>query len=240
MSRSNTLMGAAVAAMVMTGSTASADVITFNDLAPQSFSTPTTFFDAGYKLVYTPGSNGFAQIGNPPSCSPACASNGTNAFYSFNTGSLTISAVNGNPISITSLDAAQTFTTLNRILDFTVTGLTESSTTVSQQFVTAAGAADSFQTFNINTPGFTDLASLTISGTGVYPTTEFAVDNLVISAAPSPTPGAGLLSYVALGFLGLGSVGWRRLRASQRPQDEKSPSSPICPGGHDGGHSRQA
>jgi hypothetical protein len=31
-------------------------------------------------------------------------------------------------------------------------------------------------------------------------------------AAPGPIPGAGLLSYVALGLLGLGSAGWNRWR----------------------------
>jgi hypothetical protein len=35
-----------------------------------------------------------------------------------------------------------------------------------------------------------------------------------ISAAPGPIPGAGLLSYLALGLLGLGSYGWKRLRAA--------------------------
>jgi hypothetical protein len=32
-------------------------------------------------------------------------------------------------------------------------------------------------------------------------------------AAPGPIPGAGLLSYLALGLFGLGSYGWKRLRA---------------------------
>jgi hypothetical protein len=32
-----------------------------------------------------------------------------------------------------------------------------------------------------------------------------------VSAAPGPIPGAGLLSYIALGLLGVGSVGWKRL-----------------------------
>jgi hypothetical protein len=36
-----------------------------------------------------------------------------------------------------------------------------------------------------------------------------------LQAAPGPIPGAGLLSYLALGLLGLGSVGWNRFR--QRP-----------------------
>ncbi len=66
---------------------------------------------------------------------------------------------------------------------------------------------DSFQTFNIKTPGFTDLASVTISGTGGYPTNEFAVDNLVLSTA-GPTPGAGLLSLAFLVLAGL----WTKAR----------------------------
>ena len=33
-----------------------------------------------------------------------------------------------------------------------------------------------------------------------------------VNAAPGPIPGAGLLSYIALGLFGVGSVGWRWLR----------------------------
>ena len=186
---------------------ARADVITFNDLPAGYLSSTTTFFDAGYKLVYTPGRGGFAYIGLP-SCGPTpCSSNGTNAFYSFNTGTLTISAADGNPISITELDAAQTFTALDRVLDFTVMGLTESASTVTQEFVTAPGAADSFQTFAITTPGFTDLQSVTISGTGSYPTTEFAVDNIVVSGgATVPEPSTWALMLLGFGGLGLSAL----------------------------------
>jgi hypothetical protein len=35
---------------------------------------------------------------------------------------------------------------------------------------------------------------------------------IALQAAPGPIPGAGLLSYIALGLLGVGSIGWKRLR----------------------------
>jgi hypothetical protein len=35
-----------------------------------------------------------------------------------------------------------------------------------------------------------------------------------VDAAPGPIPGAGLLSYITLSLLGLGSVGWKRVPAS--------------------------
>jgi hypothetical protein len=37
-----------------------------------------------------------------------------------------------------------------------------------------------------------------------------------VSAAPGPIPGAGLLSYLALGLLGVGSAGWKKLARNRR------------------------
>jgi hypothetical protein len=42
----------------------------------------------------------------------------------------------------------------------------------------------------------------------------FADVSVAAVAAPGPIPGTGLLSYLALGFLGLGSLGWKRLQAA--------------------------
>ena len=114
-----------VAAATYAGASAKADVITFEGFFPATYVTQTMLYQAGYTLVYTPndpfGLNGFpygfAVIGDPPystACGPTpCSTNGTYAFYSFNTGSLTISATDGRPISISALDAAQTFTENN-------------------------------------------------------------------------------------------------------------------------------
>ncbi len=203
------------------------DDITFESFLPGTFDTQTRFYEAGYMIEYTPVDPygpgvfpyGFAEIGEPPFtiiCGPTpCSSDGTNAFYSFNTGSLTISATDGHPISLRALDAAQTFTDLNRILDFTVTGRTKQGISVSQEFVTAPGDGDSFQTFNVAHRGFTNLASVTITGTGGWPTTEFAVDNIVVSGGgvPGGVPEPSTWAMMLAGFAGLGFAGYRRARA---------------------------
>jgi hypothetical protein len=37
-----------------------------------------------------------------------------------------------------------------------------------------------------------------------------------VQASPGPIPGAGFLSYVALGLLGVGSAGWKRWRRGRK------------------------
>jgi hypothetical protein len=211
----------ALAAALLSHQANAAD-ITFDSFPPGEYSTQTTFFDAGYKLVYTPvdpyGPNrfphGFAIVGEPPvtiACGPTpCSTDRTNAFYSNNSGYLTVSARNGEPFSISALDVAQVFTKLNWILDFTVIGMTESHLSVSQEFVTAPGGGDSFHTFTITNPGFDDLASVIIAGIGHYPTVEFAVDNIVVNGSAVPEPASWAMLFI--GFAGFGVTSYRNAK----------------------------
>jgi hypothetical protein len=54
--------------------------------------------------------------------------------------------------------------------------------------------------------------------TGAFLSLSFTTEGVTITTdpAPGPIPGAGLLSYVALGLMGLGSMGWKRYVQSQR------------------------
>jgi hypothetical protein len=52
-----------------------------------------------------------------------------------------------------------------------------------------------------------------IGGVGVGGSDSGDPGTWTLAAAPGPIPGAGLLSCLALGLFGLGSTGWKRLRA---------------------------
>jgi hypothetical protein len=199
-------------ALALTTSAAHATTITFDDgnyTTNTTIQTTTTFTDLGYQLTYTPINNGpFLQITSTPGS--VIASDGTNAWYSYNNGSLTITQVGGGAFSLTQLDAAQTFTGLNRILDLSVQGVTASGSTISEVITTLPGGADVFHTYALSS-AFDDVTSVTISGIGAYPTTEFSLDNLALGAAVT-TPLPAALPLFATGLGGLGLLGWRRKR----------------------------
>jgi hypothetical protein len=113
---------------------AKASTITFEAENGKSGSVNTTFTEGGYTLTYTNVSNGVFVIGSPPGCGPACATDGTAVFASFNTGTLGVSVTGGGSFSAQSLDLAQTFTTLNRPLDVLVTGKLAGGGTVTHEF----------------------------------------------------------------------------------------------------------
>ena len=178
---------AAIAASTVLASPVSAAVITFEALGtntnPTVLSAAATRTEAGFNLQYTPGSGGFAFIGGQTQAN--FTTNGTVVFRSFNSGSLTLTTANGGLFSLSSFDAAQTVTGQGRALSLLVTGVTGAGT-VSQTFTSASGAAESFRTFNPVL--FANVSSLTFTGTGSYPNTEFAVDNVNAIASAGVAP----------------------------------------------------
>jgi hypothetical protein len=184
-----------------------AETLSFAAQDGNSYSAATSFTANDFTFNYAPASGGFGKVGNPVVCSPACSSNGVDAFYSFNTGSLGFAATSGSAFTLNSLDLAQTFTTLSRPLDVLVTGTLEGGGTVTEAFTSAAGTADSFQLFTLSS-AFTNLASVTINGVGSYPTTEFAVDNITVATAPVPLPASVWL--MLSGLVGVGAMSRKR------------------------------
>src|SRR5215217_210190 len=71
-----------------------------------------SFVEDGFNVTYSPVSVfGFYLLDDPADhlgmCNPACASNGTTAFYLFNESSVTIDRENKGLFSLTSLDIAK-------------------------------------------------------------------------------------------------------------------------------------
>lgn len=161
-----------------------------------------SFVEDGYIINYRPISPfGFYIIddpaGNPGMCNPGCASNGTTAFYAFNESSFTIDRENGGLFSLASLDAAGTFTGNDRPLTLTLTG-TGVDGTVTTTITVDPAAAERFATFTFGQ--FVNLSSLTITGSTAFP--EFAIDNLVVSAAAVPEPASWAMLIVGVGAMG--------------------------------------
>lgn len=163
---------------------------------------PYSFVEDGVRVSFTPISVfGFSLIDDPADhlgmCGPGCASNGTTALYSFNESSVTFDLAGGGLFSLLSLDAAQTFLGYDRPLTLTLTG-SRADGDISTTITVGARAAESFSSFSF--ANFTSLSSLTITGSQEFP--EFAIDNVVLSAAAVPEPATwGLM------ILGFGAVG---------------------------------
>jgi hypothetical protein len=188
---------------------ANATVLTMDGL-PSFSQVGASFTENGYKFdvaatSYNP--NGTVQVGAPIACGPQpCTTNGTPALYDIYA-TLILSRIDGAAFSLTQLDAATFFTTLQSILNISIIGTTATASTVSTSIVSAAGGADVFHTYSIS--GFDNLTSVKFVGPGGLGSQQdsFALDNLVVaSAVPEPSTWAMMI----LGFAGVGFMAYRR------------------------------
>jgi hypothetical protein len=199
----------AIAATILTAS-AQAETIDFESEAGGYGYSTYSFSEDGFRVTYSPISDfGFYIIDDPADhlgqCSPACASNGTTAFYSFNESSVTFDIQNGGLFSLTSLDVAKTFTGNDLPVTLTLTATGVNGVVTTTIFVEAR-PAEIFSTFQFE--GFVNISSLTITGGQQYP--EFAIDNVILSPAPVPEPATWATLIAGLGIIG-SAVRRRRL-----------------------------
>jgi len=171
-----------------------------------------SFIEDGFRVSYSPISPfGFYIVDDPADhlgmCSPACASNGTTAFYSFNESSVTIDLENKGLFSLTSLDVAKTFLGDGRPLTMTLTAMGVNGTVTNTIFL-EENLAETFSNFNFT--DFVNISSLTITGGQDFP--EFAIDNVVVSAAEVPEPASRAMLMAGLGLI----CGARRRRSPSR------------------------
>ncbi len=191
----------AVATALLTTS-AQAETIDFEAEAGGYYYFPYSFVEDGFRVRYEPISPfGFTLIDDPADnlgqCNPRCASNGTIALYAFNESSVTFDLENGGLFSLTSLDAAQTLTGNDRPLTLTLTGSGTGGVVTTTIFV-GVQEAESFTNFTF--ADFTNLSSLTITGGPEFP--EFAIDNVVLSAAAVPEPASWAMLIAGFGAVG--------------------------------------
>lgn len=171
-----------------------------------------SFVEDGFRVTYSPISDfGFYLIDDPADhlgrCNPACASNGTTAFYGFNESSITFDLENNGLFSFTSLDVAQTFIGEGRPLTLTLTAMGVNGIITDTIFVDA-NLAESFSNFDFK--NFVNISSLTITGGQEFP--EFAIDNVILSAAEVPEPASVAMLIAGIGIIG--AVRRRRLPSS--------------------------
>ena len=199
---------AAIAILVSFGwvpvNPACATTVTFE--AEHGLSIPTdgsSFDDNGFRFVFGQIAGGFAEINDPPACAPPCTSNGTNAYYSFNSASLTMSTSGDTLFSLMSVDAAQTFAESSRALDLTIIGNIVGGGTIQDTLTTPVGGATTFATHALL--GFDDLVSVEFVGGPTSPSSEFALDNIVgtISDVPVPMPEPSSSFMLAAALIGL-------------------------------------
>ncbi|RYE77995.1 MAG: PEP-CTERM sorting domain-containing protein [Oxalobacteraceae bacterium] len=160
-----------------------------------------SFIEDGFRVSYSPISPfGFYIVDDPADhlgmCSPACASNGTTAFYSFNESSVTIDLEDKGLFSLTSLDVAKTFLGDGRPLTMTLTAMGVNGV-VTNTIYLEENLAESFSNFSFT--DFVNISSLTITGGQAFP--EFAIDNVIVSKAEIPEPASWAMLIAGLGII---------------------------------------
>ncbi|QBE65830.1 PEPxxWA-CTERM sorting domain-containing protein [Pseudoduganella lutea] len=204
----------AVAAAVLMNS-AQGETIDFESQAGGYGYSTYSFIEDGFRITYSPISVfGFYLIDDPADnlgqCNPACASNGTTAFYSFNESSVTIDLENKGLFSLTALDVAKTFTGNGKPLTLTITAMGVDGAMTSTIFL-ESNAAETFSTFQF--ADFANISSLTIVGGQEFP--EFAIDNVILSPAPVPEPASWAALVAGLGII-CGAMRRRRSGSQRR------------------------
>lgn len=159
------------------------------------------FIEDGFRVSYSPISPfGFYIVDDPADhlgmCSPACASNGTTAFYSFNESSVTIDLEDKGLFSLTSLDVAKTFLGDGRPLTMTLTAMGVNGV-VTNTIYLEENLAESFSNFSFT--DFVNISSLTITGGQAF--REFAIDNVIVSKAEIPEPASWAMLIAGLGII---------------------------------------
>lgn len=194
----------AVAALVAS-STASAGVITFEDVANDTIATSQN--SDGFN--FAANNAGAAYVTGGTECSPACVSDGTQTLLApgatFGTATqITMTKVGGGAFELTSLDVGGVFTGDNPAFDAGQIDYAEYDNGV----LTGSGAISL-----VYTAGVANFTDVSITG---HPATEiiftgvngsntndgFSLDNLAVSNVPEP----GSVALLALGLLVLGCL----------------------------------
>jgi hypothetical protein len=199
------LVGALAAVFSINTTAVKADVITFDSVGNSyvSLTAGTPFVDGAYDVnMVQPTGTIYIGTASALTCFPPCVTNGTDMLASLQT-SLKVSRSDGGSFSLSTIDAAALVATLGFALDLQIVGTTISNSTVTAAITEASGSADIFHTFTFT--GFDNLASFQING--LPSGNEFAVDNIVVA---SPVPEPSTWAMMLLGFVGVGSMAYRR------------------------------
>ncbi len=181
-----------------------ADVVTFDLIAPPGNAVQSgTLTTQGFNFT----SQSFHVIDQPSLCAGGCVDDGSQYLAVAGPGldsPVTVTTAGGQLFSVSGFDAAKLFLTPGGLSgnpnadSLDLLGTLSGGGTVSTSLVLSAEGL--FRTFTLT--GFTNLTSLTISGTGGGdPDASWAVDNLAVLAAPEPSTmllvGCALLGALA-------------------------------------------